>query len=1136
MQRDKIKKKIITFLISTVVIYFVFLLAYNLLTYASAFRNLNLGISINDFYKKRWALPASGLYYETEVLVITIALVVAFIYLALSFLSIISSIWYMTSDKTKDLRGSSAWASEEEIEENGYLFKWKDLKKKNGRKPSIILGQGLDVKVSGKSATKYRIQKNSQYLIGAELSKEKGKTPELAHTLIFGTTGCHAKGTPILMADGNVKNIEDIKIGDKVMGDDGTPRNVLRLYHGTDDMFKIFPKKSKPIICNGEHKLRLIFTVDKNKDLSNKEKGKKIRYRNYEEFIELTINDYLKKSNNFKHLYKLYYGKVNNFLNETKINDLKIPPYILGCLLGDGSISSHKSKNRTDTHKCCITCNDEIVLKEFENWIVSLGGFCRREKSGGGCHRYIATLGRKSWQHNERKWLTYLKEYNLLGCVSDTKFIPFQYKTAERKARLELLAGIIDTDGSLETNSYKNYEITTKSKQLANDIAFLARSLGFSVNSRIKKAKSQTGFIAYYHRITICGDINEIPCKIDRKICKKINTQNKRNNVCAFSIEALGKGEFFGIQVDANNLYMNDDFLVLRNSGKGVSTIIPTLLSHSGSLICYDPAGENFRETSDYRSNIGSVLYFNPQDMNSTLHFNPYDWIRRDSNFISTDIENMANIIIPTNPNAKDPFWDNMAKMLLNMYMSFTMLTANPDKCNMYQTTRILNTLFDEKDDEEVLIKTNSEDEIVSSKKSVEGNSSEAKEEKKKEKITFLAVLDKMEDILKRNLRCCWINEGSWEKTLATLTLDNISNFKMQVGSETTMGSIISVFNSHMSFYTNPNTAKLMDRTSFKPDDLLYNEKPLSIYLIILAEDNERCKTFVRVFCECVLSRLERDDARYKRDGRHTLLFLLDEFPLLGYMGTIEKAIPVTRKYGIAFCLITQDLAQLEKSYTKQGAVSLLNNMHIVNIKKSNDIDTANWISRSMGKQTLEISRTSFSKQRGSLMSNSSSTSTQSEGRDLLDASEVRRLENWKQIIFIQGTQPVLSAKIQWFGTEYFTKRRNEKWKEGSDTIDRGYGKRFEMSVEEEIVDEMDEIFAAIPCDVIADVKEEAKINNVGQTDFLESFELEKMQESKLPLKKENSMSDNHEKKEENNSFLQDVAMDEKSDKAYNCW
>lgn len=760
MQRDKIKKKIITFLISTVVIYFVFLLAYNLLTYASAFRNLNLGISINDFYTKRWALPASGLYFETEVLVITIALVVAFIYLVLSFLSIISSIWYMTSDKTKDLRGSSAWASEEEIEENGYLFKWKDLKKKNGRKPSIILGQGLDVKVSGKSATKYRIKKNSQYLIGAELSKEKGKTPELAHTLIFGTTG----------------------------------------------------------------------------------------------------------------------------------------------------------------------------------------------------------------------------------------------------------------------------------------------------------------------------------------------------------------------------------------SGKGVSTIIPTLLSHSGSLICYDPAGENFRETSDYRSNIGSVLYFNPQDMNSTLHFNPYDWIRRDSNFISTDIENMANIIIPTNPNAKDPFWDNMAKMLLNMYMSFTMLTANPDKCNMYQTTRILNTLFDEKDDEEVLINTHSEDEIISSKQSVEGNSSEVKEEEKKKKITFLAVLDKMEDILKRNLRCCWINEGSWEKTLATLTLDNISNFKMQVGSETTMGSIISVFNSHMSFYTNPNTAKLMDRTSFKPDDLLYNEKPLSIYLIILAEDNERCKTFVRVFCECVLSRLERDDARYKRDGRHTLLFLLDEFPLLGYMGTIEKAIPVTRKYGIAFCLITQDLAQLEKSYTKQGAVSLLNNMHIVNIKKSNDIDTANWISRSMGKQTLEISRTSFSKQRGSLMSNSSSTSTQSEGRDLLDASEVRRLENWKQIIFIQGTQPVLSAKIQWFGTDYFTKRRNEKWKEGSDTIDRGYGKRFEMSVEEEIVDEMDEIFAAIPCDVIADVKEESKINNVGQTDFLESFELEKMQESELPLKKENSMSDNHEKKEEDNSFLQDVAMDEKSDKAYNCW
>jgi len=46
--------------------------------------------------------------------------------------------------------------------------------------------------------------------------------------------GCHLKGTKVLMYDGNTKNVEDIQIGDKLMGDDNTSRLVQELYSGTD--------------------------------------------------------------------------------------------------------------------------------------------------------------------------------------------------------------------------------------------------------------------------------------------------------------------------------------------------------------------------------------------------------------------------------------------------------------------------------------------------------------------------------------------------------------------------------------------------------------------------------------------------------------------------------------------------------------------------------------------------------------------------------------------------------------------------------------------------------------------------------------------------------------------------------------
>lgn len=74
---------------------------------------------------------------------------------------------------------------------------------------------------------------------------------------IWTGVGCHAKDTLIMMADGNLKMVQDIVVGDQLMGDDSKPRNVLQLYRGRDDMIKIIPVKGDPFVVNMNHILSL---------------------------------------------------------------------------------------------------------------------------------------------------------------------------------------------------------------------------------------------------------------------------------------------------------------------------------------------------------------------------------------------------------------------------------------------------------------------------------------------------------------------------------------------------------------------------------------------------------------------------------------------------------------------------------------------------------------------------------------------------------------------------------------------------------------------------------------------------------------------------------------------------------------
>ena len=136
--------------------------------------------------------------------------------------------------------------------------------------------------------------------------------------IICGKPGCFVKDTKILMFDGTMKNVQDVNIGDVIMGDDSTPRNVIETCHNSDEMFKVIPVRGQSYIVNKQHKLVL-----KSSDFNNH------KYSD-SQIVEITVDDYLKETKIFKEKMKIFRNSVN--FPEQK---LSIDPYLFGTQVGN---------------------------------------------------------------------------------------------------------------------------------------------------------------------------------------------------------------------------------------------------------------------------------------------------------------------------------------------------------------------------------------------------------------------------------------------------------------------------------------------------------------------------------------------------------------------------------------------------------------------------------------------------------------------------------------------------------------------------------------------------------------------------------------------------------------------------------
>lgn len=366
------------------------------------------------------------------------------------------------------------------------------------------------------------------------VDEEKGKKFSIFE-LPTGIGKCFAKGTPILMFDGVIKPVEEIKEGELVMGPDSTPRKVISLSQGRDELFRVTPVKGDSFVVNSSHILSVKMT------------------ENHKQIINLTLSDYLARSNNFKHHAKLYRTGVD--FESVLTHDLKELAYYIGLWLGDGS-----SKRLTE-----VTTADKEIQTYLSNLASNFGLSLTAYNNGSKATSWNITTQAMGGRKDRNILLNELKKLD----ISSNKSIPLSFKTASRISRLKLLAGYLDADGSLASNTF---EFSSVNKNLADDISFIARSLGFSVYVKPCHKTCQTGNGGVYYRGNISGDIHLIPTLLPRKQAK-MRQQKKSVLVTGFKVEPVGLGDYYGFGVDGDHLFLLGDFTVVHNSGLSIAAL-----------------------------------------------------------------------------------------------------------------------------------------------------------------------------------------------------------------------------------------------------------------------------------------------------------------------------------------------------------------------------------------------------------------------------------------------------------------------------------------------------------------------------------------------------------------------------------
>ena len=181
-------------------------------------------------------------------------------------------------------------------------------------------------------------------------------------------------------------------------------------------------------------------------------------------------------------------------------------------------------------------------------------------------------------------------------------------------------------------------------------------------------------------------------------------------------------------------------------------------------------------------------------------------------------------------------------------------------------------------------------------------------------------------------------------------------------------------------------------------------------------------KPLSRLLINTMLQKLIREikfDSSGGAKMKQRLLLMLDEFPQLGNLKSVELALAVCAGYGIKVCIVAQDINQLNKEYTKDNSIGSNCHLHIYftpNLDSGGA--TAESISKNLGKKTI----TTVSHSDGGGLGKGSNSESFT-GRELMTADEVSHMSSEKELVFVAGHKPIFGNKLRYYLQPFFLER-----------------------------------------------------------------------------------------------------------------
>ncbi len=390
-------------------------------------------------------------------------------------------------------------------------------------------------------------------------------------------------------------------------------------------------------------------------------------------------------------------------------------------------------------------------------------------------------------------------------------------------------------------------------------------------------------------------------------------------------------------------------------SGKGVGLVIPTLLTWPGSCIVHDIKGENWTLTSGFRSRYGRVLLFDPTNRDSAA-YNPLLEVRR-GEWEVRDVQNIADVLVdPEGALERRNHWEKTSHSLL--------------------VGAILHVLYAETD------------------KTLAGVANFLSDPKRPIETTLRAMMT-----------TAHLGEAGPHPVIASAARELLNK------SENERSGVLSTAMSFLGLYRDPVVAQVTRQCDWRIRELVEDERPTTLYLVVPPSDISRTKPLVRLILNQIGRRLTED--LHAKGRRHRLLLMLDEFPALGRLDFFESALAFMAGYGLKSFLIAQSLNQIERAYGPNN--SILDNCHVRVSFATNDERTARRVSDALGTATELRAMKNYAGHRLSPWLGHLMVSRQETARPLLTPGEVMQLPPDDELVLISGCPPIRAQKARYY-------------------------------------------------------------------------------------------------------------------------